>query len=83
MTGRYYAMDRDKRWDRTKLAYDAIVNGEAESGADSGEEAVRAAYERGETDEFIKPTVVGRGGPHPRRRRARSSSTSAPTARAS
>jgi 2,3-bisphosphoglycerate-independent phosphoglycerate mutase len=52
-------MDRDKRWDRTQLAYDAMVAGEAEFSADSGEAAVRAAYERGETDEFIKPTVVG------------------------
>jgi 2,3-bisphosphoglycerate-independent phosphoglycerate mutase len=59
VTGRYYAMDRDNRWDRTKLAYDAIVNGEAEFRAESGEEAVRQAYERGETDEFIKPTLVG------------------------
>jgi 2,3-bisphosphoglycerate-independent phosphoglycerate mutase len=60
VTGRYYAMDRDKRWDRTKLAYDAIVHGDADAPpADSGEAAVRAAYERGETDEFIKPTLVG------------------------
>ena len=60
VTGRYYAMDRDKRWDRTKLAYDAIVHGQADAPhADSGEEAVRAAYERDETDEFIKPTLVG------------------------
>jgi 2,3-bisphosphoglycerate-independent phosphoglycerate mutase len=59
VSGRYYAMDRDKRWERTQLALDAIVKGEAEFTADSGEEAVRAAYERGETDEFIKPTVVG------------------------
>ena len=58
VTGRYYAMDRDKRWDRTELAYDAIVGGEAEFSAETGEEAVRAAYERDETDEFIKPTLV-------------------------
>jgi 2,3-bisphosphoglycerate-independent phosphoglycerate mutase len=62
VSGRYYAMDRDKRWDRTELAYDAIVNGEAEFGAETGEAAVSAAYERGETDEFIKPTVVGEEG---------------------
>jgi 2,3-bisphosphoglycerate-independent phosphoglycerate mutase len=62
VTGRYYAMDRDNRWDRTKLAYDAIVNGEAEYTADSGEAAVRAAYDRGETDEFIKPTLIGEEG---------------------
>jgi 2,3-bisphosphoglycerate-independent phosphoglycerate mutase len=59
VSGRYYAMDRDKRWDRTKLAWDALVHGQAEFTADSGEAAVRAAYERDETDEFIKPTVVG------------------------
>jgi 2,3-bisphosphoglycerate-independent phosphoglycerate mutase len=62
VAGRYYAMDRDRRWDRTQLAYDAIVEGEAEFRADSGEAAVRAAYERGETDEFIKPTLVGEEG---------------------
>jgi 2,3-bisphosphoglycerate-independent phosphoglycerate mutase len=59
VTGRYYAMDRDRRWDRTKLAWDAIVHGRAEFTAESGESAVRAAYARGETDEFIKPTLVG------------------------
>lgn len=58
--GRYYAMDRDKRWDRVKLAYDAIVHGEsAQPVAESGVAAVEAAYERGETDEFILPTLVG------------------------
>ena len=69
VSGRYYAMDRDTRWERTELAYDAIVNGEAEFRADTGEEAVRQAYERGETDEFIKPTRGRRGGPDPRGRR--------------
>ena len=59
VTGRYYAMDRDRRWDRTELAFDAMAGGRAENRADSGEEAVRAAYERGETDEFIRPTLVG------------------------
>ena len=58
VSGRYYAMDRDKRWTRTKLAYDAIVDGHAPFTAQSGAEAVQAAYERGETDEFIKPTVL-------------------------
>ena len=63
VTGRYYAMDRDRRWDRTKLAYDAIVHGQADAAhADSGAAAVRAAYERDETDEFIKPTLVGEEG---------------------
>ncbi len=60
VSGRYYAMDRDRRWDRTEAAYDAIVHGEGDAPtADSGVAAVHAAYERGETDEFIKPTVVG------------------------
>ncbi|MEA2425843.1 MAG: 2,3-bisphosphoglycerate-independent phosphoglycerate mutase [Thermoleophilaceae bacterium] len=59
VSGRYYAMDRDKRTERTELARTAMVDGEAEFTADSGEAAVRAAYERGETDEFIKPTLVG------------------------
>jgi 2,3-bisphosphoglycerate-independent phosphoglycerate mutase len=62
VTGRYYAMDRDRRWDRTELTVKALVNGEAEVHADSGEAAVRAAYERDETDEFIKPTLVGEEG---------------------
>jgi 2,3-bisphosphoglycerate-independent phosphoglycerate mutase len=60
--GRYYAMDRDRRWDRTELTRKALVEGEAEFRADSGEAAVRAAYEREETDEFIKPTLVGEEG---------------------
>src|SRR4051812_27470180 len=59
VSGRYYAMDRDKRWDRIELAFDAMVKGQAEFSAETGEAAVRAAYERDETDEFIKPTVVG------------------------
>jgi 2,3-bisphosphoglycerate-independent phosphoglycerate mutase len=62
VSGRYYAMDRDKREERTQLALDALVNGKAEFSADTGEEAVRAAYERDETDEFIKPTLVGEEG---------------------
>jgi 2,3-bisphosphoglycerate-independent phosphoglycerate mutase len=59
VSGRYYAMDRDRRWERTARAYDAIVHGRAEHAAATGEAAVRAAYERGETDEFIVPTLVG------------------------
>jgi 2,3-bisphosphoglycerate-independent phosphoglycerate mutase len=58
VVGRYWAMDRDKRWDRTQKAYDLLVHGRAEHRADSALEAVRAAYERGETDEFIEPTTV-------------------------
>jgi 2,3-bisphosphoglycerate-independent phosphoglycerate mutase len=60
VTGRYFAMDRDRRWDRIKLAYDAIVHGRGDApDAESGAAAVRAAYERDETDEFIRATVVG------------------------
>ena len=58
VVGRYWAMDRDRRWDRTQRAYDLLVHGEAPYRADSGAEAVRDAYDRGETDEFIEPTLV-------------------------
>ena len=54
--GRYYAMDRDKRWERVKLAYDLIVKGEGEATQDAVS-VVKAKYEAGETDEFIKPLV--------------------------
>jgi 2,3-bisphosphoglycerate-independent phosphoglycerate mutase len=59
VVGRYWAMDRDRRWERTQRAYDMLVHGQAQFHADSGEEAVTVAYERGETDEFIEPTLVG------------------------
>ncbi len=58
VSGRYYSMDRDNRWARTQLAYDAIVDGKANLTARTGADAVQAAYDRGETDEFIKPTVL-------------------------
>ncbi|MFO7927543.1 MAG: 2,3-bisphosphoglycerate-independent phosphoglycerate mutase [Halobacteriota archaeon] len=57
--GRYYAMDRDQNWNRTKRAYDAIVDREAPYRAGSAVEAIEAAYERGETDEYVEPTVIG------------------------
>ena len=57
--GRYYGMDRDHRWERTKRAYDLLVHGKADFRAATAREAVQAAYDRGETDEFISPTVVG------------------------
>jgi 2,3-bisphosphoglycerate-independent phosphoglycerate mutase len=57
--GRYYAMDRDRRAERTQAALDLLVEGRAAHHADSGEAAVRAAYERDETDEFITATTVG------------------------
>jgi 2,3-bisphosphoglycerate-independent phosphoglycerate mutase len=59
VVGRYYAMDRDKRWERIDKAMKLLVDGEGEHRADTGEAAARAAYERDETDEFITPTVVG------------------------
>ena len=52
-------MDRDKRWDRIQLAYDLLVHATAEHSADTGQQAARDAYERDETDEFIKPVLVG------------------------
>jgi 2,3-bisphosphoglycerate-independent phosphoglycerate mutase len=57
ISGRYYAMDRDTRWDRVKLAYDALVYGEGFFAADA-QTAVAAAYARGENDEFVRPTIV-------------------------
>lgn len=62
VTGRYYAMDRDSRWERVKQAYDAVVCGNGVYTAVSAAEAVAQAYERGETDEFIKATVIQKGG---------------------
>jgi 2,3-bisphosphoglycerate-independent phosphoglycerate mutase len=55
--GRYFAMDRDKRWDRTEAGYDAIVHGVGEHAA-SASKAIEAAYARGENDEFVRPTVI-------------------------
>jgi 2,3-bisphosphoglycerate-independent phosphoglycerate mutase len=57
VAGRYYAMDRDNRWDRTERALRAIVSGEGEH-ADDPIAAVRASYDRGVTDEFIEPVVI-------------------------
>jgi 2,3-bisphosphoglycerate-independent phosphoglycerate mutase len=61
VSGRYYAMDRDKRWERTKRAYDALVNGEGIPCADPLA-AMRESYESGVTDEFVEPRVVQEGG---------------------
>ena len=55
--GRYYAMDRDKRWDRTRLAYDAMVRGAGEEAPDAVS-AIRRAYESGTTDEFVRPFII-------------------------
>jgi 2,3-bisphosphoglycerate-independent phosphoglycerate mutase len=55
--GRYYAMDRDKRWDRVEQAYQTIVDGKGETAADAAA-GIEAAYRRGETDEFVRPTAI-------------------------
>lgn len=60
ISGRYYAMDRDKRWERMEKAYAAIVYAEGEH-ATSAQEAVKKSYQRKETDEFVLPTVIGQG----------------------
>jgi 2,3-bisphosphoglycerate-independent phosphoglycerate mutase len=59
VVGRYFAMDRDRRWERLQRAYDLLVHGRAEHRATSAEAAAREAYDRGETDEFIEPVLVG------------------------
>ncbi|KZN14180.1 2,3-bisphosphoglycerate-independent phosphoglycerate mutase [Marinomonas sp. TW1] len=59
LTGRYFAMDRDNRWERVQTAYDAIVLGKGEFQAETAEQAVQAAYERDENDEFVKASVIG------------------------
>ncbi|MEP0201191.1 MAG: 2,3-bisphosphoglycerate-independent phosphoglycerate mutase [Halioglobus sp.] len=58
LCGRYYAMDRDNRWDRIELAYDLLTQGKADYTAKSSTEALRAAYARDENDEFVMPTIV-------------------------
>ena len=59
--GRYYAMDRDNNWDRVKLAYDAMTKGEGLN-AECGVCAIQESYDRGETDEFVKPTLALKDG---------------------
>ncbi len=61
LSGRYYAMDRDNRWDRVQKAYDALVLGTGEH-ADCAVCAMQASYDAGVTDEFVLPTVIGEGG---------------------
>ena len=63
VSGRYFAMDRDKRWERVKLAYDALVNGTGET-SDSVFNAINHSYANNITDEFIKPTIIIENG-HP------------------
>jgi 2,3-bisphosphoglycerate-independent phosphoglycerate mutase len=61
LVGRYYAMDRDNRWERVELAYRALVHGEAETRTDDPAAALQRSYEQGVTDEFVKPIVVTKG----------------------
>ncbi|MBN2890530.1 MAG: 2,3-bisphosphoglycerate-independent phosphoglycerate mutase [Bacteroidales bacterium] len=58
LSGRYYAMDRNQNMERTDLAFDAIANTKSQYYADSIDNALQMAYDRGETDEFVKPTVI-------------------------
>lgn len=70
VSGRYYPMDRDQRWNRTRLAYEAIALGQAGARAPTARDAVEAAYARGESDEFVQPTLVApvqKGAGKPRR----------------
>lgn len=62
--GRYYAMDRDKRWERVKLAYDMLVKREGKA-VESFPAAIRQAYKEGESDEFIKPLILAEDGQKP------------------
>ncbi|MGK9066959.1 2,3-bisphosphoglycerate-independent phosphoglycerate mutase [Stutzerimonas chloritidismutans] len=59
LIGRYFAMDRDNRWDRVEQAYHLIVDGKADHHADYAVDGLIAAYERGESDEFVKATTIG------------------------
>src|ERR1700733_899557 len=61
LSGRYYAMDRDNRWERVELAYRAVVHGEAETRATDPIAALQKSYEQGITDEFVKPIIVTKG----------------------
>ncbi|WP_308365155.1 MULTISPECIES: 2,3-bisphosphoglycerate-independent phosphoglycerate mutase [unclassified Microbulbifer] len=63
LAGRYYAMDRDQRWDRTRAVYDLITQGKAGHRVDDALAGLNAAYERGENDEFVAPTLVGEPAP--------------------
>lgn len=64
LIGRYYAMDRDKRWDRTQRAYEMLVNGKGEPATDPVA-AIKGSYERGITDEFLEPIVIAKANGQP------------------
>src|SRR5712675_854267 len=61
LVGRYYAMDRDNRWERIELAYRAVVQGEAKTRTDDPLAALQRSYEQDVTDEFVKPIVIAKG----------------------
>src|SRR5262249_1386553 len=61
VVGRYYAMDRDNRWERVEMAYRALVHGEAETKTNDPVSALEKSYESGVTDEFVKPVVITKG----------------------
>lgn len=63
LTGRFYSMDRDQRWERIERAYNMLVSGTSEYSARSALTGLQNAYERGDTDEFVQPTVIGKGAP--------------------
>jgi len=65
IVGRYYAMDRDNRWERVQPAYELLTQGHAEFTATSALDGLKLAYSRGETDEFVKPTAIVRNGEQP------------------
>ncbi len=65
IVGRYYAMDRDNRWDRVERAWRMLTEGEADYRAASSSEALEAAYARDENDEFVLPTIIGANGQEP------------------
>ena len=57
VVGRYYAMDRDKRWERIQIALEALTEGKGDKGSDNPVEDIKAKYENKETDEFLKPII--------------------------
>ena len=59
VAGRYYAMDRDRRWERTARAYDAVVSAQGRSASERNPDAVRASYAEDIGDEFVEPAVIG------------------------
>jgi len=63
VSGRFYAMDRDKRWERVERAYEALARGKAAFNAPNARTAIEAAYARDESDEFVQPTLIGANRP--------------------